>query len=200
MARKVKRKQPDPPVNRNGLAQIFGVSVNTIDKWRQKGMPYISEGGNGQAYEYSVADCLAWYEKDQAEAAAKKSEMDEYIAKRQAEFLGFEPDAEQSNLTPAQVKDLASAQLVHMQAAAKRRTLVSVEEMVELFSTIFSEVRSALDGQPDWLDRLLDLSPEQVVKISAYNDAMLTKMTDNIRAAALYELDHEPSDIEEQLL
>lgn len=50
----------EPALNRNQIAQIFGVSANTIDKWIGEGLPVETVGGNGQAYEFKHSDCLSW--------------------------------------------------------------------------------------------------------------------------------------------
>jgi phage terminase Nu1 subunit (DNA packaging protein) len=52
----------EPELNRGQVASVFGVSENTIDKWRQKGMPVQTEGGNGIAYGFSISACREWYE------------------------------------------------------------------------------------------------------------------------------------------
>lgn len=198
-AAKRKAKAIDPALNRNQIAQIFGVSANTIDKWRIKGMPVESEGGNGQAYEFRYSECKKWYDDSKESERRDKAELDDFVAKQQAEFLGFKPTDQQSRLSAHQIKELASAQLVQMQAAAKRRTLVSVEEMVDLLDVIFAEIRSALDAQPDWLDRELSLTSEQVIRVVEYNDGILTQMSQSIVSACLFEVDSEDDDDQGQM-
>jgi phage terminase Nu1 subunit (DNA packaging protein) len=54
--------------NRNELAEIFEVSVNTIDLWLQrKGMPYVQKPDIGRGtrpeqrqWVYDVAKCVNW--------------------------------------------------------------------------------------------------------------------------------------------
>ncbi|MCF6271622.1 MAG: terminase small subunit [Rhodobacteraceae bacterium] len=190
---------PDPVLNRNQIAQIFGVSANTIDKWRAKGMPVEAEGGNGQAYEFLFSECQAWYEENKESERREKASLDDFVAKRQAEFLGIKTTDEQSRLTPRQVSELTNAQLGKLQLDSKRRKLVPVEEMVELLDKLFTTIRAALDGQPDWLDREFSLTTEQVVMVVEYNDGILKSMSEDIARAHLQEIELDGGDQSETL-
>lgn len=177
----------EPLLNRAQIAQIFNVSENTIDKWRSKGMPVEVEGGNGVAYGFLFSRCKAWFEETQARAAAEKQQADDFVAQQRMEFLGIKKDDQKAGLTPAQMRELAQAELFWMQAAERRRSLVQVDEIVELLDTVFSEVRAGLDGQPDWLEREFSLSGEDVERVVSYNDEVLRSIKSAIEAAALSE-------------
>lgn len=177
----------EPVLNRAQVALIFNVSENTIDKWRAKGMPCETEGGNGRAYEFSASDCRAWYNEAQASAAAEKKAADDFVAQQRMEFLGVDRKDQNAGLSPAQRRDLAQAELVWMQAAAKRRSLVQVEDVVDLLDLIFTETRAGLDGQPDWIEREFSLSGPDVERVVAYNDEILTGIKAAIVAKAFGE-------------
>lgn len=177
----------DPVLNRGQVASIFGVSTNTIDKWIVKGMPVENQGGNGQAYEFRFSSVQKWHLDNKEKERLEKQAINDFVAKRQAEFLGIKPEDNSSKLTPTQVKELANAQLVYMQAAQKRRSLVSVQEMSDLVESILIETRSAFDGFADWLDRELELTPDQVEKVSAYASQTLSQIEHQITQANLNE-------------
>lgn len=177
----------EPLLNRAQIAQIFNVSENTIDKWRAKGMPVEVEGGNGVAYGFKFSACKAWFDETQARAAAEKRAADDFVAQQRMQFLGIDKQDQKAGLSPAQMRELAQAELVWMQAAKARRALVQVDEMVELLDLVFSEVRAGLDGQPDWLEREFALSGEDVERVVAYNDEVLRSIQAAIEAAALSE-------------
>jgi phage terminase Nu1 subunit (DNA packaging protein) len=175
----------EPELNRGQLAAIFGVSENTIDKWRKKGMPVETEGGNGVSYGFSFSACDEWRAAElKAEASAKQA-SDDFVAQKRMEFLGLKKDDRKAALTPAQMRELAQAELVWMQAGKARRELVQVEDMIELVDGIFTEVREALNGLPDWLEREFALTPEQVLRGVSYCDGVLQEMHDKIQAANL---------------
>ena len=47
-------------VNRAELAAICGVTVVTIDAWRQKGCPYVERGGRGKEWIFDTAAVIDW--------------------------------------------------------------------------------------------------------------------------------------------
>jgi len=177
----------EPLLNRAQIAQIFNVSENTIDKWRSKGMPVDTEGGNGVAYGFLFSDCKAWFDETQARAANEKRAADDFVAQQRMAFLGIDKKDQKAGLSPAQMRELAQAELVWMQAAERRRSLVQVDEMVELLDLVFSEVRAGLDGQPDWLEREFSLTGADVERVVAYNDEVLLSIKTAIEAAAIGE-------------
>lgn len=177
----------EPLLNRAQIAQIFSVSENTIDKWRSKGMPVEVEGGNGVAYGFLFSGCKTWFEETQARAAAEKRAADKFVAKQRQKFLGLDEQDQKAGLSPAQMRELAQAELVWMQAAERRGALVQVDEMIELLDLVFTEIRAGLDGLPDWLEREFGLSGEDVERSVVYNDGVLRSIKAAIEAAALSE-------------
>lgn len=175
----------EPLLNRAQIAQIFNVSENTIDKWRSRGMPVEVEGGNGVPYGFLFSACKAWHDEAQASAAAEKKAAEDFVAQQRMEFLGLDRKDKNAGLSPAQRRELAQAELVWMQAAERRRSLVQVDEMVDLLDLIFTELRAGLDGQPDWLEREFALSGADVERVVTYNDEVLRSIKAAIEAAAL---------------
>ena len=190
---------PEPLLNRAQIASIFFVSENTIDKWRLKGMPVQREGGNGRAYQFKSSACKAWYHETQARAAEEKRKTEEFVAQQRMAFLGLDKQDQKAGLSPAQMRELAQAELVWMQAAERRRALVQVDEMVDLLDLVFTEVRAGLDGQPDWLEREFALSGEDVERVVGFNDDLLRSIQAAIEAAALHET-HEIDPLDQGLL
>jgi len=141
----------EPLLNRAHLASCFNVSENTIDKWRIKGMPVEVEGGNGVAYGFQFSACKAWHDETRAAEAAEKRAADDFVAQQRMAFLGVEKEDQKAGQSPAQMRELAQAELVWMQAAERRGSLVQVDEIVDLLDAVFTEMRVGLDNQPDWL-------------------------------------------------
>jgi phage terminase Nu1 subunit (DNA packaging protein) len=175
----------EPELNRGQVAAIFGVSENTIDKWRKKGMPVETEGGNGVSYGFLYSACDAWRGDElQAEASAKAA-SDDFVKQKRMEFLGLKKDDRKAALTPLQMQEWAKAELVWIQAGKARKELVQLEDMIGLVDGILTEVRAALDGFPDWLEREFALTPDQVLRGVTYCDGILQEMHDKIQAAHL---------------
>lgn len=186
----------EPCLNRGQIAQCFNVSENTINKWIGKGMPVETEGGNGVAYEFLFSACQIWFNEAQASAAAEKAAANDFVAQKRMELLGVEKNDARAGFTPAQMRELAQAELVWMQAAKQRGALVAADEMVELLDTVFTEMRAGLDGQPDWLEREFGLSGEQVATVIKYNDGILKAIQRGIKGAVLsvVDADNDPLD------
>jgi phage terminase Nu1 subunit (DNA packaging protein) len=48
-------------VTKKQLADIFAVSVRTIQNWQEQGMPVASGGGKGNEVKYDSAVAIAWF-------------------------------------------------------------------------------------------------------------------------------------------
>lgn len=173
----------EPLINRAQLASIFGVSENTIDKWRAKGMPVKVEGGNGVAYGFSSSACRAWHSGEEARAASEKAAADEHVNRERAAFLGLVAEDQKAGLSPSQMRDMAQAELVWMQAAQRRGDLIPAAEISALLDGIFTEFRAGLDGFPDWLEREFALSAHDVERVISYCDELLRATSEAIAAA-----------------
>lgn len=68
-------------VTRAGLAEIFGVSLPTVDLWRNAGCPYVKRGGRGVEWQFATADVAAWLRdraiKDATGDDGEKTKTDE---------------------------------------------------------------------------------------------------------------------------
>jgi hypothetical protein len=47
-------------VDKQGLASHLDVSMSTIDRWINQGMPYIERGGFGQPWKFNVSVVRLW--------------------------------------------------------------------------------------------------------------------------------------------
>lgn len=61
----VKGKQ----VTRQALADVFGVSLPTIDAWVRKGCPFVEKGGRGQEWQFNTAQVSKWLRDRDVEEA-----------------------------------------------------------------------------------------------------------------------------------
>lgn len=56
-------------VNREELAEIFGVSLNTITSWLRNGCPYEEKGRQGKPWKFNTRDVSEW-QREQAQLEA----------------------------------------------------------------------------------------------------------------------------------
>lgn len=163
----------DSDMNRGQLAQAFGVSTNTIDKWRTDGMPVVQEGTNGKSYVFRLSECWAWRESVVADERQAKVQGDLSVQQLRMHFLGLEEETPRAVMTPAQITAMADAEMRWTKAARDRRELVHTAEVEAALERIFSQFRAALQSLPDWAERELALLPVQVEKVIAHCDQIL---------------------------
>jgi phage terminase Nu1 subunit (DNA packaging protein) len=64
-------------VTRAGLAEIFGVSLPTVDLWRNAGCPYVKRGGRGIEWQFATADVAGWLRDRAIKDATGDTKTDE---------------------------------------------------------------------------------------------------------------------------
>lgn len=114
-------------VNRNELAGLLGVSLNTITAWIREGLPVKTKGRRGVPWEFDLADCIEWV-------------RDRDIAKATG-------DTEGSTLAEAELRETrAKAALREIELAEKRGQVVPVEDSIRVVADIAATVRQRLRG------------------------------------------------------
>lgn len=69
-------------VNRTGLADIFGVAVNTVDAWVRAGCPVVQKGSRGREWIFNTSDVAKWRTDKAREEASGQTLADEAELKR----------------------------------------------------------------------------------------------------------------------
>lgn len=64
-------------VSKNDLANLFGVSVPTVDGWLRNGCPVLDRGGSGRVGKYNTADVANWIRERAREEATGGVQADE---------------------------------------------------------------------------------------------------------------------------
>jgi len=172
----------DADMNRGQLAQAFGVSTNTIDKWRVDGIPVEQEGANGTAYVFRLSHCWAWREARQAEERATKAAGDTSVHQLRMHFLNLTADVGRVQLSAAQRLAELTAEMAWNRAQRERRELIHVAEVEPLLAALMGEFRAGVQGLPDWAERELGLTPEQVTRMIDYCDEILNGTANRIAA------------------
>ncbi|MFB0491300.1 phage terminase Nu1 subunit (DNA packaging protein) [Methylobacterium sp. OAE515] len=70
-------------VNRADLAGIFGVSVNTVTNWIEKGCPYVERGSNGVEWQFDTAAVVDWKIQRAVENVAMNAGEDSSKSRRE---------------------------------------------------------------------------------------------------------------------
>lgn len=69
-------------VNRGQLADVFGMSLPTVDAWLRAGCPFDQRGASGKEWIFDTADVARWREQRAADEAAGTDVQDEAALKK----------------------------------------------------------------------------------------------------------------------
>lgn len=97
------------------IADLFGVSHQTIANWQDQGLPVARRGGNGAPSEYESDECIRW------------------MVER--ELSRVQPE------TPSNRLALAKAQAVEMDNAERRGQLVRADQLEPKLKAAFVDAR-----------------------------------------------------------
>lgn len=162
------------PLNRAQLARAFGVSENTVTKWLGQGMPALSTGANGVAYEFSLSHCWAWRQDRDDRSRAAKARGDELAAQAALAFRNLDDDQAEAEagMTPGELRQWSEAEYHRNRVAEQRGDLVRVDRMRALIEDVFVTFGAEMDTLPDFAEMEFGLSVEQVTKLQARCDQM----------------------------
>lgn len=173
----------DSVLNRAQLARALNKSEPTITAWLSEGLPYITEGTNGRAWEFQLSECWAWMKR------REKAESDRHTAAeasvrqmRLALIGGTDLDDGRASLSPKDQRELYEAERSFNATAAQRGELVRRGEMVSLLEDVFLTVRDSVTSLPDRLEREAGVSGKAVELAIRICDGILTEAQKRIEA------------------
>ncbi|MEG0030715.1 terminase small subunit [Acinetobacter sp.] len=115
-------------VTRQGLANIFGVSLPTIDNWVRSGCPYIQKGGRGQEWKFNTAAVSNWLrERDVEDATGEIPDDIELLKVR---------------------KQKAETELVELELAEKKGEVALIAEFEKVWAMAMGQLRQNILNVP----------------------------------------------------
>lgn len=114
-------------VTRSGLADVFGVSLPTVDGWIRAGCPFEKRGGRGVEWAFDTAAVSRWLRERAIEEATGENQADESELKRRklaAETAKAELELAKAKGEVAPVREFERAQARIM--AAIRQNVMNV--------------------------------------------------------------------------
>lgn len=113
-------------VNRKQLADVFGVSLPTIDAWVASGCPFDQRGGRGVEWAFDTADVMRWRE-DLARADAGGQDVQDDAALKRRKLAN----------------DVRMGDLDFLERSGQ---VASIDVMERVWSRILAELQSNLRG------------------------------------------------------
>ena len=120
----VKGKQ----VTRQALADVFGVSLPTIDAWVRKGCPFVEKGGRGQEWQFNTAQVSKWLRDRDVEEATG----------------GIPDDIEELKLREQKAK----TELTELELATKKGEVALIAEFEHAQAMVFAAIRANIMNVP----------------------------------------------------
>lgn len=148
-------------VNRTQLGRALNTSENSISKWLLKGLPCLTEGGNGREFEFQLSECYAWRRATQEAERAAKDRAEAAAAQLSLEFLNEDLTEGAAILSPREIREHAEADLKRNQAAAARGELVKRALVDRLFEDVLIAFRTQITTLVDFAEMEFGLSPDQ---------------------------------------
>lgn len=131
-------------VNRLGLADALGISVQTVDAHVRRGMPAVSRGSRGKQWSFDVGDCVSWLlEQERQKGLGDTTNLDLDEARRR--------------------KMAAEAALAEYDLAEKRGDVIPIEAIARMVTEDYTRLRTRLLAMPSKLAPLLAVitTPEE---------------------------------------
>ncbi|MDS9468614.1 terminase small subunit [Paracoccus sp. MBLB3053] len=174
----------DGVLNRTQLARAFNVTENTITKWMAQGMPALSEGQNGVAYEFQLSHCHAWRQARDEKARALKLRGDQVAAQAALAFRNLDADQEEAEgwMSADELRKLSEAEYHRNRVAEQRGDLVRADRTRAVIEDVIVMVATSLETLPDYLEMKFGLSTEQVAEVVIRTDQLRDELKGKIEA------------------
>ncbi len=116
-------------LNLTGLAKHYGVSMTTVQTWLNKGLPYVTQGGNGKPYKFDPAQTDQWHKDNVASKSGGASSKGDYFA-------------EQTRKTKAE------ADLKELELGKQIGNLIEVDVVRTLLEGVVVQTLKKFEGMP----------------------------------------------------
>lgn len=173
--------QTDMTVNRRQCATALDVSEPMITRYLEQGLPVLSRGANGQAYEFRLSEVYAWKMHRDAEARKQDEAAERAAMQMRLLFRNEDEDAEAAGvLTATEIAQEADADYKRNKAAELRGELTRVGRVREVFEDVLVEFRNQVTTLVDFAEMEFSLKPDQVEKMQRRCDAALVAARQNL--------------------
>ena len=145
-------------IGQQSIADLFGVSRETIDNWQQIGFPVAFRGGPGVSSEYESAECIGW-RVTRAMKSVQEETPNDRLARVKADAIEMDNAERRGQLIPA---DLLEPKMRAAMVAAREAWLNEPQRLA----------RMAHEVPADELEALLEQAfSEFLTRMSRWRDA-----------------------------
>lgn len=156
----------DCVVNRGQAAVGLNVSETMLSRYIDQGMPVVSNGSNGQAYEIRLSEAYAWKMWREDQQRRRKLEGDQAAAQMRLLFRNDdEADPNDAFLSAEAIEAEADAQYKLARAGELRKELVRAQTVRDVFEELMVMFRNSIMTLPDYCEMNFGLAPTDVEKL-----------------------------------
>ena len=134
-------------VNRSKLAEIFGVSVDTVSAWAKRGCPVLERGRKGVEWKFNTASVSGWLVQQAQEPPASEGD-----ARPAPNF-----DKERAR------REQIDADLAELKLRKERGELIELETILSAVRSEYAVVRTRFGSLPGRLAPQID--PERAIEL-----------------------------------
>lgn len=151
--------KPGMIVDTAGLAELFGVTKQTVALWRKQGMP-IHRKPSERKYEYDSAACYQWRLKHENQL------LNDAFDQERKELQTNNPDPS-GRMTGAEAKtrrEIANALMAELELAKAQEQVANIEDLMINFTDALVEVRAKLVSRSSRLAGILAHQEEEAIR------------------------------------
>lgn len=172
---------PDVTLNKAELAKFFSVSLPTVEAWIADGLPVLTEGTNGRAWEFRAAACWAFRQAKRESEALRQSEAERAIQAMRLHLVGGSAGDKIEALPPRERQLIYAVQREHEQLSRERGSLIPRDDVRQGLDDYNSEVRTVLVSLSDRLEREAGLKGKTLELVNAIADDLLDSLSARIQ-------------------
>jgi phage terminase Nu1 subunit (DNA packaging protein) len=168
----------DEVMNRGQIARALNVSEPTITTWIGEGLPVLTKGGNGQAYEFQLSQCFAWRMHRKSGEERQRAAADESAAQMRMLFQNMDGDVAEDHAewSPKQIREASLAELERMRASEARGDLVRSDRVLRLLEEMLTTIRQTVMTLPDYAEQEFGLSARQSDQMQGRCEDLLVEL------------------------
>lgn len=164
----------DAVLNRAQLARALNKSEPTITSWIGEGLPFITEGTNGKAYEFQLSDCWRWMRERERALADADAAAEASVRQMRLALVGGTDAHGDGGLSPKERRELYEAEQSFMLTALQRGDLVKRGEIVSMLEDVMLTIRDIITSVPDRLEREAGLTGKPLdLSIKVCDEALI---------------------------
>lgn len=176
-------------------AKLLKVSIPTLKRWIDLGLPVLKLGTNGEAYEIDGETAVAWVAERREQQRQAQDALDEEIEQLSLALGGGSaptPEDGSRKLSVDERLKLVTLETATMKLAREKRELVPVFEVREVWSRLLLEARTQLLALPDRLAKHVDMSREQRTLVEQNVAEVLNALADGVKGLDVPGLEADP--------